>query len=471
VPLAVRSSSLLEDAIFCPFAGVYETKMLPNNETDHARRVARLELAIKLVLASTFFKGARSVRAAMGRTAEKEKMAVVVQEIVGRRYGSRFYPVLSGVARSHDFYAPSGARPEDGVVNLALGLGKTIADGGSSWSYSPTRPKAPPPYGSISDRLRMSQIEFWCVDLSEDLADAPTEENEFLARADLAAAEADRALDLVASTYVARSDRLVPGTGQTGPRMLDFAPLLSLRVLPLNDVIRELLAICERAAGAEVEIEFAMQAGGPDGSRPRLGFLQGRPMAVSHEPVTIEEHEWTRDDVLVASTRAMGNVVEDRIRDVVFVKPGEFEGRHTPSIAAELETINRDLVARERPYVLIGFGRWGSSDPWLGIPVDWSQICGARVIVESSLPQMNVEPSQGAHFFHNIASCGVSYLTVRHESGPGIDWDWLHARPARRETRFLRHVELDHPVRIKVDGRSGRGVVWRGDADPIPRAR
>lgn len=465
VPLAVRSSSVLEDAVFCPFAGVYRTKMLPNARGSIAERVATLEMAVKLVFASTFFAGARSAREAMGKAGAGEKMAVVVQEVVGTTRGDRFYPVVSGVARSHDFYAAGAARPEHGVVTLALGLGKTIVDGGVAWSYSPARPKAPPPFGSVDEVMRNSQLRFWHLDLAAGAGGAPIEEDEFLSSGDLADAEADGALDLVASTYDSRSDRLAPGTGAAGPRVLTFAPLLGLGLLPLNGVVRELVAICERAAGGEVEIEFALRAGGEDGSRPYLGFLQVRPMVVSHETVTIDDAEWDREDVLVASTSALGNGTRSGIRDVVFVKPDAFEARHTREIASHLETLNRELVAEGRSYVLIGFGRWGSSDPWLGIPAEWSALSGARVIVEAMLPQMNVDPSQGSHFFHNISSCGVAYLTVPHGSRPGIDWAWLDARPVRAETSFLRHVVLERPVEIKVDGRSRRGAVWTGAAE------
>jgi hypothetical protein len=459
-PLAVRSSSLLEDAIFCPFAGVYETKMIPNNQSQRAARLERLELAIKLVFASTFYRGARSTRAAMGKDAAGEKMAVIVQEVVGNTRGERFYPCLSGVGRSHDFYSVGSAEPEDGVVHLALGLGKTIVDGGVTWSYSPSRPTAAPPFASARDMLRNSQLRFWSVRLDSRAAEAPTEETEFLVESDLATAERDGSLALVASTYDPRSDRVVPGTGPDGPRIVNFAPLLTLGLLPFNDVVRELLAIGERAAGREVEVEFAMRAAA-DGGPARLGLLQVRPMAVSHEEITIDDDAWSREDVLLTSERTLGNGVEEGIRDVVFVKRDGFESRHTPAIAAEIERINRTLLDAGRPYLLIGFGRWGSSDPWLGIPVDWGQICGARVIVEATLPGMNVDASQGSHFFHNISSQGIAYFTIRHERGPGIDWGWLEQLPVRMDTGLARHVELEQPLLVKVDGRRGRGAVWR----------
>ena len=461
-PLAVRSSSLLEDAIFRPFAGVYETKMIPNNQASAGDRLDKLLSAVELVYASTFFRAARSYLQASGKQLHDEKMAVVVQEVVGTPRGDdRFYPCLSGVGRSYDFYSGQGAKPEDGVVNLALGLGKTIVDGGVCWSYSPGRPQAPPPYGSVGELMKGSQLKFWCLNLGPLSAARPTEESEHLIQADLGLAESDGALSQVASTYDAARDRLVPGVGVQGPRVLNFAPLLVSRTVALNDVVRRLLSICEAAAGAEVEIEFAVSLAQERNAPARLGFLQLRPMVVCHQTVEVTADEFTSHDVVVASERVMGNGTVDGICDIVFVKPDTFESRHTRAIAQELDQLNRKLASNRRPYLLVGFGRWGSSDPWLGIPVDWGQISAAKVIVEATRPDMNVEPSQGSHFFHNISSFQVSYLCVHHNHRPGIDWDWLTEREPASETTFLRHVELSRPLVVKVDGRSGRAVVRR----------
>lgn len=463
VPLAVRSSSMLEDAIFHPLAGVYETKMLPNNEPTDEVRLRQLEQAICLVFASTRFKQARDYLRAIGKTSADEKMAVVIQELVGTTRGTYFYPHLSGVARSHNFYPTAGTRPEEGMVSLALGLGKTIVDGGVCWSYSPASPQAPPPFGSVGDLMKNSQTKFWAVHLeAPEHADAVAEA-EHLVHLSLAAAERSGVLDWVASTYVPSSDRVVPSTGPDGPRILNFAPLLQLQRLPLNDVIRELLAICERAAGSNVEIEFAV-AISPGSEIARLGFLQVRPMFVSHETVEIPDAEWGRTDLVLASRHVMGNGTIDGIRDLVYVKPDPFETRHTRQIGAELEELNIRLQKQERPYLLIGFGRWGTSDPWLGVPVPWSSIAGAKVIVESSLPQLALEPSQGAHFFHNVMSTGVGYMAVQWDEEPGINWAWLTRQSAESESDLVRHVSLSAPLTIRLDGRSGRAGVWSGVA-------
>jgi hypothetical protein len=459
-PLAVRSSSRLEDAMYRPFAGVYATKMIPNNQPDADTRFRRLVEAVKFVYASTFFVGARGYREAAGVSDQQEKMAVIVQEVVGRRHGDRYYPELSGVARSYSFYRSGKARPEDGVVNLALGLGKTIVDGGLSWTYSPNYPRATPPYGSVRDVLKQTQLEFWAVNMGKPPAYNPIEETEYMVRAGIADAEYDGTLREVASTYLPQSDRLSPGIGASGPRVINFAPLLVLEDLPFNDLVGKLLSVCREAVGAAVEIEFAVTF--PPGDEPaRFGFLQVRPMVVSAEEVDVDLDQGGAG-VLLASDRVMGNGVVEDVRDIVFVKPDVFESRHTPAVAEELATLNRALAAERRPYLLIGFGRWGSSDPWLGIPVTWDQIASAKAIVEATLPSMNVELSQGSHFFHNISSFGVSYFSVPFGGGYPIDWDGLSRQRVVRDMALVRHVRADSPLLIKVDGRSGRGLISWG---------
>jgi hypothetical protein len=266
----------------------------------------------------------------------------------------------------------------------------------------------------------------------------------------------------VASTYDPAADRFSAGTGRTGPRAVDFAPILRLRRLGLNEVVRALLACCAESLGGAVEIEFAVALGrGP--TPARLGFLQARPMAVSRDQVTVDDAEWTAPTLVVGSDRALGNGVDQAVADLVYVKPQRFEARETRRIADEIRQMNDRLVTEARPYALFGFGRWGSSDPWLGIPVVWGDIAGARVLVEATLAGFDVEASQGAHFFHNLSSFGVSYLPVHHAAEPGIAWGWLDGLPAVNETEFVRHVRPDRPVLVKVDGRTGRGGIWRQD--------
>lgn len=453
-PVAVRSSSMLEDALHEPFAGIYATKMIPNNQPDIDTRFRKLIEAIKFVYASTFFKAAKDYRNATGRGPSDEKMAVIVQEVVGQRHQDRYYPEVSGVARSYNFYPLGKTRPEDGVVSLALGLGKTIVDGGRCWTYSPSRPKANPPYGSAAEWLKQTQTQFWAVTMGKPPAYDPIKETEYLLEASLTDAERDNTLKLLASTYDGQSERIMPGTSGSGPRILTFAPLLVLNELPLNPLIQSLLSVCEQAVGSAVEIEFAMTL------KPvRFGFLQVRPMHVSDERIILAENEMTGDDLLLASEQVLGNGGIDTLRDVVYVRPEQFDAKFTPKIAAEIEAINRALVEAGRPYLLIGFGRWGSSDSWLGTPVQWGQISGAKVIVEATLPNMDIDMSQGAHFFHNISSFRVSYFSVKHSGKYQIDWTWLDAQESLTKTQFVRHVKLSTPLAVKVDGRTGKGVI------------
>jgi len=461
-PLAVRSSSLLEDALDHPFAGVYETKMIPNNQPDADTRFRRLVEAVKFVYASCFFRQAKSYIRAIGQGARAEKMAVVIQEVVGRRYDERFYPFLSGVGRSYNYYPSGHGTPADGVVNLALGLGKQIVDGGLSWTYCPAYPQAPAPFKGIGDLLKNTQTDFWAVNLGKPPAHDPIHETEYLIRGSLADAELDGTLDHLVSVYDPRSDRFYPGLRPNGPRVLDFAPILSAGVLPLNDLVREVLARSVRAVGADVEIEFAVDYD-PRGTPPaRFGFLQVRPMKVSEAEVDLVPEALEGETVLLGSDQVLGNGQRDDIRDVVYVKPTGFDPKFTPRIALELDTINRTFLDDGRPYLLIGFGRWGSSDPWLGIPVDWGQISGARVIVEATLPDMNPDLSQGSHFFHNLIGFQVLYLSVRHQGRYRIDYGWLDRQETIAETEYVKHVRVATPLEIRVDGRHGLGVIRHG---------
>ena len=460
-PVAVRSSSLLEDAIARPFAGVYATKMLPNNQFDADTRFRRLVEAVKFVYASTYFADAKAYRRATGYGPADDRMAVIIQEVVGRRHGPRFYPDVSGVARSYSFYRAARARPEDGVVSLALGLGRTIVDEGVAWNYSRRYPAAPPPVSSPRDLATVTQNAFWAVNMGKPPEHDPIRETEYLLRTGLPEAEEDGTLRFVASTYDPTRDRLVPGLGVVGPRVIDFAPVLVLRKWNLNDAVNTLLEACERAVGAAVEIEFAATLD-EENETAHVGFLQVRPLVVAAEQIEVSAEELGRPDALITSDAVMGNGAIDDIRDIVYVRPDRFEPRHSRRVA--LEVAERNLAAADAaaPYILIGFGRWGTSDPWLGIPATWPQVAGARVIVEATLPGFAVELSQGSHFFHNISSAGVSYFSVR-ESHGRIDWAWLDACPALHEGEFVRHVRVGSPLPVRVDGRTGRGIIIKGE--------
>jgi hypothetical protein len=453
-PLAVRSSGLLEDTMQRPFAGVYLTKMIPNNAPDADTRFQKLVEAIKFVWASTYFKLAKDYCRATGLEMCEEKMAVVIQEMVGKRHQDRFYPELSGVARSFNYYPVKPARPEDGVVSLALGLGKTIVDGGKTWVYSPAYPQKPPPFKSPQEILEETQTEFWVVNMGEPPEYNPIKETEYMRLENLMTAEKDSVLQHLASTYDVQSERLSIGTGTRGPRALTFAPLLSLNRVPFNQMISSLLSKCEEMLGCAVEIEFAMTF-----DPHRFGFLQVRPMLIPTSEFEVTAADLTDKRALIASEAVLGNGLLDDITDIVYVIPERFDLQFTRQIADELEKHNNNLLAAGRPYILIVFGRLGTLDPWLGIPVAWGQICGASVIVEAAQDNARVEPSQGSHYFHNIINLGVKYFSMPYTSPYSIDWEWLKNQRVEREGEYTRHARLTEPLQVKVDGRSGRGVI------------
>lgn len=453
-PLAVRSSGLLEDTTQRPFAGVYLTKMIANTHHDPDVRFQKLVEAIKFVWASTYFKIAKDYCKATGLDICSEKMAVIIQEMVGKKHGSRFYPELSGVARSFNYYPVKPAVPEDGVVSLALGLGKTIVDGAKCWMYSPAYPNMPPPFKSLNELLEETQNEFWVVHMGEPAEYNPIKETEYMRKENLMVADRDATLYRIASTFDLQSERLSTGTGSRGPRVLNFAPLLTMDDIPFNRLVTYLLEQCESVFHCPVEIEFAMTF-----DPHRLGFLQVRPMVVPNGDMEVSCEDLASSKTLIASETVLGNGVLEEIADIVYVIPQRFDLKNTRAIADELEEHNHRLLAEKRPYLLIVFGRLGTLDPWLGIPVTWGQICGAQVIVEATQENVRVELSQGSHYFHNIINLGVMYFSMPFTSPYRIDWEWIDGQPVLREGDFTRHVRLPAPLRVKVDGRSGRGLI------------
>lgn len=455
-PIAVRSSSLLEDAKYKPFAGVYATKMIPNREFDPDIRFRQLVEAVKFVYASAFSKDAKHYCTSVGHRVREEKMAVIIQKIIGRRNYNRFYPELSGVARSYNYYPLPPTKPENGVVNLALGLGKTIVDGGISWTYSPAYPKIEPPFGSVKELVNGTQTEFWSVNLGTEVDYDPIKETEYLLKENIVTAEKDGSLRYLSSTYNPQSGRLTAGTGFKGPRALTFAPLLVLQELPLNQLIVKLLSICEQALNTAVEIEFAMTF------KPnQFGFLQVRSMVIPMDEVHVMEDELSGENVFLASDTVFGNGVVESIKDILYIKPEDFELRHARMVVKELEKFNETLQETDRPYLLIVFGRLGTADPWLGIPVRWGQISGAKVIVEATKENIKVELSQGSHFFHNIINLNIKYFSIPFNSPYQVDWIWLDDQEIIDEGRFVRHVRLQEPLRVRVDGRTSKGVIYK----------
>jgi CheY-like chemotaxis protein len=460
-PLAVRSSSLLEDSLSQPFAGVYSTYMLPNSDPDVDTRWNQLSMAIKRVYASAFAERAKSYLAMTSFRLEEEKMAVMIQELVGRRHPDRFYPDYSGVARSYNFYPEPGQGAEDGVVAVALGLGQTVVGGAPCLRFCPKYPRHIVGFSSVKSALDTTQRDFYALDVSRRTAEAGLAE---LRKYSLEVAEDDGMLTYVGSTYVPEDDRIVDGTSRPGPRLITFAQVLKHGAFPLPEILSKLLDRCEQATGAPVEIEFAGNL--PMNGQPgRFAFLQLRPLALSKEQSAVEIGEVREEDVVCRASRVLGNGLVDDIADLVVVDVERFDRLRSHEVAREVARFDAVLRREGLPYLLVGVGRWGSSDPSLGIPVGWNQICGARVIIEAGFQDITVAPSQGTHFFQNLTSSNVGYFTVNPDAGEGtLDWEWLTSVEAAEETEFVRRIRLPEPLVVKMSGKSGEGVVLRPGA-------
>lgn len=458
LPLAVRSSSLLEDSLRRPFAGIYATKMIPNNQPDAKTRFARLTEAVKYVYASTFFKHAKDYRTATGSWKDAEKMAVIIQEVVGLPHNKRFYPDISGVIRTFNPYPFGNGDPENGIVNIALGLGKTIVDGGISWSFSPDSPAVPPPFGSVSELLKQTQTAFWAVTMTQPRTGEPLRETEYLLHLGLHDAEYDNVLPLLVSTYDPASDTTYIGTGRSGPRILNFGPLLQLNDLPFVDIIRYVSGMCRKVSGGHVEIEFAVTVNKQERQPLRFSLLQMRRTAIPADSA-IMDLPAQEESVFISSEQILGNGRRENIRDIVFIRPDTFDFSRSTEACLEIEQLNDRLVVENRPYILVGFGRWGSSDPWLGIPVNWSQISGASVIVECDHPERSIDFSQGSHFFHNVSNLNILYFSVRPGISGRIDWDWLMKQPTQHASSLLKHIRLKTPAIAAASFRQRKGVI------------
>ncbi|MEA2603826.1 MAG: hypothetical protein QOF89_4818 [Acidobacteriota bacterium] len=459
-PLAVRSSSLLEDSQNQPFTGVYDTLMVRNNAWSVAERVRQATLAVRRVWASAFSQHAKAYLMATSFRLEEEKMAVMLQCIVGAVHGPRFYPEISGVARSHNFYPAAPAKAEDGIAAVALGLGRAIVEGGACLRFCPLYPLHVPQLSSVKEALETTQRDFWALRMEGD-SDLAMREELF----GLDVAEADGTLARVASTYSKENDVIYDGLSRRGTRLVTFSPILKHALFPLSEVLRTLMAAGEEGVGGPVEIEFAVNLSLQPGKPLEFGFLQVRPLALARETEAVEVGEVSEVDpgaVLCRSPKVLGNGRIEGIRDLVVVDFQRFERARSREAAKEIGRLNAKLLAEGVPYVLIGVGRWGSRDPWLGIPVSWGQVAGAKVIVEAGLRDLKVTPSQGSHFFQNLTSFNVGYFTVNPEDGDGrLDWDWLDAQPARSANAHVRHLRLAEPVLIKMNGRKGEGVILK----------
>jgi len=462
-PLAVRSSSLLEDSQNYPFAGIYSTYILPNNHEDEEVRLKQLCQAIKMVYASVFFKDARAYIEATTPTREEEKMAVIIQELVGKDYGGRFYPTFSGVAQSYNFYPVSHQSHEDGIVGVATGLGKTVVGGEKVLRFSPQYPSIIPEFSTAPLILQNSQRKLYVLDTTQKDLELSEKDDATLKKLDVVDIEEDGSLEFIASTYDNNDGVIRDSIYYEGPRLITFAGILKYGAFPLAPLLHDVLNIGQKGMGCPVEIEFAVDLPKEDGKPPIFALLQIRPLAPSYDSCeVVYDENMCQEDVFIYSNKALGNGIIDTIRDIVYVHPGAFDSSKTIEIAREVGTINRELVASSSPYLLIGAGRWGTQDRWLGIPVSWNQISGVKIMVETALEKFNIEPSQGTHFFQNIISRKIGYITMPLNSEDCfIDWKWLGDRKPHKEMGFVRHVRLPSPLTIKLDGRCGKALITK----------
>ena len=460
-PIAVRSSSLLEDSHYQPFAGIYSTYMVPKIEEkyDMLRTVSD---AIKAVYASVFYKDSKAYMTATSNLIDQEKMAIVLQEVVGSRYNDHFYPTMSGVARSLNFYPIGNEKAEDGIANIALGLGKYIVDGGQTLRFSPRHPHSILQMSTMDFALRETQTRFYALDL-KNMAEAFSVDDAFnLVKLGLKDADAEGSLKYIVSTYDPYDQIIRDGYYPGGRKILSFVNILQHDVFPLADTLDQILRIGQQEMGRPVEIEFAVNMDPSDHTRATFYLLQIRPIVDNKEIMDEDLSLVKNEETILSSTSVLGHGIVGDVQDIIYVKTGAFNSSNNQLIAYEIEKMNRSFTDQEKGYVLVGPGRWGSSDSWLGIPVKWPHISNARVIVECGLENYRVDPSQGTHFFQNLTSFGVGYFTVNPFKGDGwFDEAFLNAQPAVEETEYLRHVRFDAPITIKMDGKKSLGVVLK----------
>jgi len=463
-PLSVRSSGLLEDSQFMPFAGVYDTLMIPNNHHDQEVRLLYLIEAIKRVYASTFYQPVKRYIKSTPYRLEEEKMAVIIQKLVGTGRDNRYYPECSGVARSHNFYPIKPMTASDGIASVALGLGKTVVEGGPTVRFCPRFPKHIVHFSSVDDVLKYSQKEFFALETPDPDASIDPGLNMTLATYGLDVADADGALEKIGSTYSLENHAIYDGVSRKGPRVVTFAPMLKYDVFPLPAILLELLELCKKGMNGPIEIEFAVNTSVPRGEPAEFALLQMRPMVIEQELERLSILDTHREDLICKSDFVLGNGAISNIHDVVVVDHDGFDRSQSVKVASEIRAFNHELVEQRLPYLLIGVGRWGSADPWLGIPVRWEDINGARVIVEAGLKDIKVAPSQGTHFFQNITSSKVGYFTVHETDSSFIDWEWLAGQKAVRKAEFTRRLRFDEPVQVFMDGHRRRAVILKPGA-------
>ncbi|BDU68025.1 phosphoenolpyruvate synthase [Geothrix oryzae] len=468
VPLAVRSSGLLEDSLSHPFAGLYNTFFLPNNHPDPAVREAQLAEAIKLVYASVYSKASRSYFQAIDYKIEEEQMAILIQEVSGSRHGDRFYPHLSGVAQSFNYYPVAYTQPQDGIANIAVGLGKYVVEGGKAYRFAPPYPEMDmlPP----KEQLRTTQKHFYALDMSRTSVDLYGGEDGTLLHLDIQEAEKDGALHHCASVWDWNDDRIHDGLDAPGPRIVNFRNILKYDQFPLAQILQRLLELVREAMETPVEIEFAVNLDpDPQTGKPTFTLLQIKHQLLESGDVNLSTADLDPAELFLFSERCVGNGIVEGLRDIVWVDPEGFDKFETPALAAELEKLNDRFRAEAGKYVLLGPGRWGSNDRHLGIPIQWSMISCAQVIVEYAMENFQADASLGSHFFHNVTSLNIGYFTVPYPRGSSLlDWDWLRRQPEIWRSGCLVHSRVEAPVHIVMDGRRSASAIFKQAPQPVP---
>ncbi|OQX80748.1 MAG: phosphoenolpyruvate synthase [Bacteroidetes bacterium 4484_276] len=461
-PIAIRSSSMLEDSHYQPFAGIYSTYMIPNINDDERLMIQKLSIAIKSVYASAYYKDSKAYMAVTLNVIDEEKMGIVLQEVCGSKYGDRFYPTISGVARSVNFYPIEPEQPEDGIANVALGLGKHIVDGGNTLRFSPKYPKKILQLASPDMALRETQNTFFALDLKPDSFHPCVDDSMNLLKLRLKEAEKDNSIKWVASTYDYNNNIIRDGANYTGKKLVTFSNILKNNIFPLADILQNMLKIGQEEMNKGIEIEFATDLNVPKGKPVIFYMLQIRPIVENTETIEDDLSKIGKGETVIKAANALGNGVIDDIYDFVYVKPESFDAAKTNDIAERIGTLNEQFLSEDKNYILVGPGRWGSTDPWLGIPVKWPQISAARLIVESGLDNYRIDPSQGTHFFQNLTSFRVGYFTLNPFIDDGFyDLDYLSGFNARYEDEYIRHIRFKKPLIVKIDGKKKMGVVMK----------
>ncbi len=460
-PIAIRSSSVLEDAHYQPFAGIYSTYMIPNLE-DEKVTLRMLLTAIKSVYASVFFKTSKSYMQATSNLIDEEKMSIILQEVCGTKYNEKFYPNISGVARSVNFYPITPEKTEDGIAKIALGLGKIVVEGGITLRFSPKYPKKIIQLYSTKSALRDTQKEFYALDMREKAFKVSTDDGINILKLKINEAEKDDSIKDISSTYDFHNDIVRDGSIYDGKKIITFANILKHNTFPMAEIISELLKVGEKEMNNPVEIEFAVNLN----TTPKtFSFLQIRPIVSENEEVIdFNLDKIKKENAIIFSEKALGNGVINNIKDFIYVKTENFNYMNNKIVAEQIGNLNDKFVKENKNYILLGPGRWGSSDSALGIPVKWTQISKARLIVEAGLKNYRVEPSQGTHFFQNLTSFRIGYFTINSFINEGyFDTDYLNGFKAKFENEFIRHIVFDKPLTIKIDGKNKKGVIMKNE--------